>query len=100
MKHSHKVHIFGESFQIRSDQPPEVIEKISGYLDFKIREIGNKSVQSDKFRLAVLAAMNVAGELFDAREKLAESDKKSSVLEEKAKTLNSSLDKILEPTNP
>jgi hypothetical protein len=56
VEHSYKVNICGETFQVKSDQPPQTIERVAGYLDFKIRELGKGGINVDKFRVVVLAA--------------------------------------------
>lgn len=96
MEHSYKVNICGENFQIKSDQSPQVIERVAGYLDFKIREMSKGGINVDKFRVVVLAAMNLAGELFEARTRLEEYDKQQSRIQEKAKSLSASLDKAMD----
>lgn len=96
MENSYKVNICGENFQIKSDQSPQVIERVAGYLDFKIREMSKGGINVDKFRVVVLAAMNLAGELFEAKTRLEEYDKQSSQIQEKAKSLNDSLDKAID----
>jgi len=96
-EHSYKINICGENFQIKSDQPPQGIERVAGYLDFKIREMSKGGINVDKFRVVVLAAMNVAGELFEMKTRLEEYDKQSDQLQEKARNLNASLDKAIRP---
>ncbi|MEO7426357.1 MAG: cell division protein ZapA [Fibrobacteria bacterium] len=97
MEHSYKVNICGESFQVKSDQGPQTIERVAGYLDFKIREMGKGGINVDKFRVVVMAAMNLAGELFELRAKVEEFDKQQNRVQEQAKSLNETLDRALEP---
>ena len=97
MENSYKVNICGETFQVKSDQPPQVIERVAGYLDFKIREMSKGGINVDKFRVVVLAAMNLAGELFELRTRMEEYDKQSDQLQEKARSLSASLDRALDP---
>ena len=99
MEHSYKVNICGENFQIKSDQSPQTIERVAGYLDFKIRELSKGGINVDKFRVVVLAAMNLAGELFELKNRMEEYDKKSDQLQEKARSLNASLDRALDPVD-
>ena len=96
-EHSYKVNICGETFQVKSDQSPQTIERVAGYLDFKIREMGKGGINPDKFRVVVLAAMNLAGELFELRAKVEEQDRQQNELQEKARSLNASLDRALNP---
>ena len=97
MENSYKVNICGETFQVKSDQSPQTIERVAGYLDFKIREMSKGGINVDKFRIVVLAAMNLAGELFDLKSKIEEYDKQSDQIQEKAKSLNASLDRAIDP---
>jgi cell division protein ZapA len=97
VEHSYKVNICGETFQVKSDQPPQTIERVAGYLDFKIRELGKGGINVDKFRVVVLAALNMAGELFELRAQVEEHNKQQDKIQEKARSLNASLDRALKP---
>jgi cell division protein ZapA (FtsZ GTPase activity inhibitor) len=97
MEQSYKVNICGETFQIKSDQNPQTIERIAGYLDFKIREMGKGAINVDKFRMVVLASMNLAGELFELKARVEENEKQNHQLQEKARSLTASLDRALNP---
>jgi cell division protein ZapA len=94
---AYRVNICGESLQLRSDQPPHVIEKVAGFLDARIREISNQTVNGDKFRLVALAAMNLAEELLSMQSTLENYNSYSHRLEKQAKSLSESLDKALGP---
>jgi cell division protein ZapA len=97
MENSYKVNICGETFQVKSDQSPQTIERVAGYLDFKIREMSKGGINVDKFRVVVLAAMNLAGELFELKSKIEEYDKQSDHIQEKARSLSASLDRAIDP---
>jgi len=61
------VTIYGETYNIRGKTDPEFIEKVAGFVDDKMQEIGaNLSSGTDPHRIAILAAMNIAGELFQS----------------------------------
>ena len=96
--HSHRVSIGGEAISLRSDQPEEVVEKLADYLDGKIRDVGG-GIHIDKFRILALAAMSVAGDLFELQAKLEENDKTRQDMLAQAKTLNESLDRALAPSD-
>jgi cell division protein ZapA (FtsZ GTPase activity inhibitor) len=91
--HSYRVNICGESLQLRSDQPPHVIEKVAGYLDQKIREISQNTMNGDKFRMVAMAALNLSEELLTLRSKLEDSDSLNSRILKHAQNLSESLDK-------
>jgi cell division protein ZapA (FtsZ GTPase activity inhibitor) len=94
--HSLQVSICGESVSLRSDQPAEVVEKVAAYLNGKIREAGGH-VHTDKFRVLAMAAMGVAGEMFELQAKLEETDKAKHDMLVQAKSLTESLDRALAP---
>lgn len=100
MEHSYKVNICGETFQVKSDQSPQTIERVAGYLDFKIREMGKGGINVDKFRVVVLAALNLAGELFELKARVEENEKQQTRIQEKAKSMNASLDRALDTAAP
>lgn len=98
LSQAYRVNICGESLQLRSDQPPQVIEQVASFLDKRIREISQGTMNSDKFRLVALAAMNLAEELLTVRTQLEDYNSLNRSLEKQAKTLSDSLDKAIRPT--
>lgn len=67
LDHVRRVHIGGEVLQIRSDADPETIEQVAEMVDNHLRRLQAAGTESDRFRLGVLTALHVAGELFEAR---------------------------------
>jgi len=67
-KQTVKVVIFGEEYPIRGIADPEYILRVADYVDKKMREIASKSKYKSLDKLAILAALNIAGELFDLDE--------------------------------
>lgn len=67
-KTSLKVEILGESYSIRSDASAEHTRAVAEYLDRAIRQIlsGGSVIESN--RAAILAALQITSELFQARE--------------------------------
>ncbi len=68
-KSSEKVDIFGQEYKIRGAGDPQYIHKIAGYVDKKMREIAHSSGILSQSRIAILAALNIADELYQEREK-------------------------------
>ena len=66
-----QISIFGQEYSVRAPADPDYIKKIGEYLDGKMREIqaGFSTTQSST-RIAILAAMNITDELFNARQNL------------------------------
>ena len=58
------VEIFGQRYPIRSTLDPEYVQRLASYVDGKIRAAGESAPSGDPVRLAVLAALNIADELF------------------------------------
>jgi cell division protein ZapA len=67
-KHSVKVEILGESYAIRTEAPPEHTKAVAEHLDRSIRRIlaGGSVIETN--RAAILAALQITSELFQARE--------------------------------
>ncbi len=96
MMNSLQVSICGEPVSLRSDQPAEVVEKLAAYVNGKVRETGGHA-HTDKFRVLALAAMGIAGEMFELQSKLEEHDKAKHDMLAQAKSLTESLDRALAP---
>lgn len=67
-KTSIKVEILGESYAIRSDAAPEHTRAVAEHLDKAIRHIISGSAVIEANRAAILAALQITSELFEARE--------------------------------
>lgn len=67
-KTSVKVEILGESYSIRSDATVEHTKAVAEYLDRAIRQILSSGSVIEANRAAILAAMQITSELFQARE--------------------------------
>ena len=66
-KYSVKVEILGESYAIRSDAEPDHTRECAEYLDRAIRNILTGGSVIDTNRAAMLAALQITSELFQAR---------------------------------
>ena len=88
-KSTEKVEIFGQEYRIRGVGEPEYIHKIAGYVDKKMREIAHSSGILSQARIAILAALNIADELYQERE---EREKVQGELGRQAERLGELLD--------
>ena len=66
-KKSVKVHIFGEDFPIRSEAEPEYTKMVADYVDSIMKNVNRGMKLADVRVVAVLAAMSITDELFQAR---------------------------------
>jgi cell division protein ZapA len=62
-----QVEIFGYSYSMRAGTDPGYVKDLAAYVDTQMREIARAGGAVDSVRIAVLAAMNIADELFQAK---------------------------------
>lgn len=87
-----KVTIFGEEYSIRGFADTEYILRVADCVDKKMREIALKSKNRAPHKIAVLTALNLAGELLDFKDK---DGSELDRVEEKAKDILELLDGAL-----
>ncbi len=87
-----KVDIFGQTYTIRGDAPPEYILTLADYVHKKMEEVHLNNSSCNPTQVAILVALNIADEYFQLKDLKSNTD---NVIEEKAKTLISMLDKGL-----
>ncbi len=87
-----KVNIYGEEYPIKSEADITYVEQVALYVDKKMKEVAEKLPQYSPSKIAVLAALNIADELFKERE---QKDKQLLEVEKKATSLLEWLDNKL-----
>ena len=87
------VQIFGHSYTIRGEADQEYILGVAAYVDRKMREITEKLPVASLSKVAILASLNIADELFKQR---AEQEAQQLALGTRAARLNAVLDELLE----
>ena len=93
-KQTVKVSILGEDYPIKADADRSYIVQIAKYVDAKMKEVADRVSVHSPVKVAVLAALNIADELFKER---LDKEKKLSDIEERAQSLLQWLDsKIIE----
>ena len=92
-KNATTVEIFGREYKIRGVADEQYILKVAGYVDKKMREVSTGSSLPSHDRLAILAALNIADELFQERKQ--SSDVQNNI-EQKAHKLIGILDQNLQ----
>lgn len=65
--HSTRVRIVGEEYTVRSTVSPEHTQAIAAHVDAAIRKVLESPAITDPGKAAILAAMAITSELFDAR---------------------------------
>jgi cell division protein ZapA len=71
-KNSVRVRILGEEYTVRTDASPERTREIAQYFDRAVRQVLANGHVAETQRAAILAGLQIAGELFEARDAAAE----------------------------
>ena len=90
-----RVNILGEELSIKGDVDPDTTRRVAEYVDAKIRELRDKGGSGDRYRFAVLTALNIAGELFDLKSKSEEQRAQIAELENRLEMINRKMDLAL-----
>lgn len=63
-----EVSILGQRLKVRTDEGADYIKSLAAFVDEKLGEVKKKTRAVSTHSLAMLAALNIADELFKARE--------------------------------
>ena len=88
------VEIHGQRYPIRTSLEPDYVARLARYVDEKMRAAADSTPSGDALRHAVLAALNIADELFRCRDERRAQDGR---LATRAEELERILDRILTP---
>ena len=86
------VEIFGKSFRLRSAADQKYVKKIAKFVDKRLREVSEETNSSADTEVAILAALNIADELFESRSETSDS---AIDMQNRARTLVMRLEKKL-----
>lgn len=78
------VRIYGQDYTVSGERDENTIIEIAAYVDAKMREIARFFSGGTQGSLAVLAAVNIADEYFESKEKLAELTEAKAQMEKDA----------------
>lgn len=87
------VNIFGSEYVLKADENQEDIVKIAKYVDQKMREIDRSQTVNSNLKIAILAALNIAEELFNDRQYR---DRLLDQINEESSKLNRSLQEAID----
>ncbi len=88
-----QVQIFGHSYTIRGEADQAYILSVAAYVDRKMREVTEKLPVESLSKVAILASLNIADELFKERSRR---EKQEEQLQARAARLNAVLDSVLQ----
>lgn len=63
-----RIDVLGSSFVIQSDESAEHLQRLSAYVKGKIEEVRKRYAFAEPLTVAVLAALNIADDMFKARD--------------------------------
>lgn len=92
-KNEVRVQIFGTSYTIRGQADQAYVQRVASYVDAKMREINEKLPVASVAKVAVLASLNLADELFRERE---ERRRLSELVTQRADRLSGALESVLQ----
>jgi cell division protein ZapA len=96
------VNIFGNEYTIKGVAEPEYIVTLANYLNNKMSEVQDATGIKDAKKIAILAAINIADELFESKKQIKDSTvpkEQLQVIRNKVENLISMIDKEL-PSEP
>jgi len=86
------VEILGQRYPIRTALDQEYVVRLATYVDQKMKAAADATPTGDSVRLAVLAALNIADELFRCRDA---TERRNDQLAERTEELERLLDRAL-----
>ena len=89
------VEIYGRHFELRATEQGERVQELARFVDQRMRQLAEVSPHVDTAKLAVLAALNIADELFRELEK--EPGTRSEHVRQRVDGLVAKLDDVLAP---
>jgi cell division protein ZapA len=71
---SYKVVIYNQTYSLRSDHDQDYIHELAEYVDKRMNEIARATMTVDSLRVAILAALQIADELYQSRKDMRETE--------------------------
>ena len=64
-----KIDIYDQSYNVNAAENEEYVKELAAYVDAKMRQVAEATRTVDSLKVAVLAAVNIADEMFALRER-------------------------------
>lgn len=64
-----KIEIYDQTYSVQADQNEESLKELAAYVDSKMRTVAESTRTVDTVKVAVLAALNIADEMFTLRQR-------------------------------
>jgi len=59
-----QVEIFGQMYSLKGGKDPDRVRQLASYVNARMKEVQKGTGVSDGYRVAILAALNIADDLF------------------------------------
>ncbi len=89
-----QVEIHGRMYNLRSGGDPESVRRVAEFVDSQMQQMADQTRTADTTRIAILAALNIASELFEARRAGGESARPAAI-RARDEALSRVLDEVL-----
>ena len=90
-----RVVIFGSEYSLKADVDVETTRQIARYVNSKMAEIHENTASRDNAKIAVLSALNIAGELFELKEKQEKGAHSSGEVQTRLSSISQKIDAAL-----
>jgi cell division protein ZapA len=87
--------IYDNDYVITGEASVDYINRVSGYVDSRMKELSRAFPEASSTKLAILTAVNIADEFFQLKENPSKESSPTVELEERARKLIVLLDKSL-----
>ncbi|MEW6126636.1 MAG: cell division protein ZapA [Acidobacteriota bacterium] len=74
LTYSHKVVIYNQTYNLRSQHEPEYINELAAHVNRRMNEIASQTMTVDSLRVAILAALQIADELYQSRQEMRDTE--------------------------
>jgi cell division protein ZapA len=91
-----KIEIYDQVYNLNSEQDEAHLRELAAYVDGKMRSIAESTHMVDSLKVAVLAALNIADEMFTVRQRHQEME---GPLRKRVEKCVAMVEKALEQTN-
>jgi cell division protein ZapA len=90
-----RVVIFGSEYSIKADVDVETTRKVARYVNSKMAEIHENTASRDNVKIAVLSALNIAGELFELKDNVENDTRRISEIRDRVASITKTIDAVL-----
>jgi cell division protein ZapA len=90
-----RVYIGGDEYSIKSDTDSGMTKKVAEYVDRKVMELQKNITSRDKVKVAVLSALNIAGELFESKAKNDQLRQQIAIIKQQTEKIARKIDSTL-----